>query len=73
MSLGSHGVQFSLFAGDSGVVASLKIAAFVVPTGLVGGYIGGHLMHRLPRNWVRAAFIAVVLLGAYKLLTVPAR
>lgn len=73
LTLGSHGVHFPLFAGDSGLMASLKISALVVPTALVGGYMGGHLMHHLPRNWVRAAFIAVLVLGAYQLLTVPAR
>ena len=71
-SLGAS-VHFDLFSSASPVMASLKIAALVVPTGFVGGYVGGHLMHRLPKNWVRAAFLVVVLLGAYKLLTVPAR
>jgi hypothetical protein len=70
-SLGAS-IHFDLFSSASPVVASLKIAALVVPTGFVGGYIGGHLMHRLPKNWVRAAFLVVVILGAYKLLTVPA-
>lgn len=63
-------IDFSLFAGDSPLTASLKIAAFIVPTGFVGGYIGGHLMHRLPRDLVRTLFIMVVVWGAYKLLSV---
>jgi uncharacterized membrane protein YfcA len=67
------GIHFDLFSAASPVAASLKIAALVMPTGFAGGYIGGRLMHCLPKNWVRAAFLVVVILGAYKLLTVPAR
>jgi len=73
LSLGEHGIQFAMFAGDSVVMASALIAAFIVPTGLVGGYLGGHLMHRLPKNLVRAAFVAVLICGAYKLLTIRPR
>jgi uncharacterized membrane protein YfcA len=49
---------------------SLKIAAWIIPTALLGGFVGGHLMHLLPRWVVRGLFIAVCLVGAWKLLTV---
>jgi len=49
---------------------SLKIAAFVIPTALLGGFWGGHLMHLLHRHLVRGLFIGVCALGAWKLLTV---
>ena len=52
------------------ITESLKIAAWVCPTALVGGFLGGHLMHFLPRNLVRGLFIAVCVWGAWKLLTV---
>ena len=52
------------------VADSLKIAAWVIPGAIVGGFIGGHLMHTLPKNIVRAIFIGVCLMAAIKLLTV---
>lgn len=55
---------------DISILESLKIAAFVIPSGILGGYWGGHLMHRLPRLWVQMLFIAVCALSAWKLLTV---
>lgn len=59
--LAQHGIA----VGDS-----LKIAACVIPGAIVGGYWGGHLMHALPKNLVRAIFIGVCLMAALKLLTV---
>lgn len=49
---------------------SLRIAVLILPTGILGGYLGGHLMHALPRNLVRAVFTAVCILAAFRLLTV---
>lgn len=59
--LPQHGIAIS---------ESLKIAALVVPTALLGGFWGGHLMHLLHRQLVRGIFIGVCVLGAWKLLTV---
>ncbi|MDH4203658.1 MAG: sulfite exporter TauE/SafE family protein [Phycisphaerae bacterium] len=59
--LPQHGLEIS---------ESLKIAACVIPGAIVGGYWGGHLMHALPKNIVRAVFIGVCILAAVKLLTV---
>ncbi|MBL7214833.1 MAG: sulfite exporter TauE/SafE family protein [Phycisphaerae bacterium] len=59
--LGQHGIEIS---------QSLKIAAFVIPGAILGGFLGGHLMHALPKNVVRTAFILVCILAAVKLLTV---
>ena len=50
---------------------ALKLAAWVVPTALLGGFIGGHLMHYLPKQLIRGFFIVVCIFGAWKLLTVP--
>lgn len=53
---------------------SVRIALWVLPAGMIGGYLGGVLMHKLPKNLVRAVFTAVCLLAAYRLLTVqPSR
>jgi uncharacterized membrane protein YfcA len=49
---------------------SLKIAACIIPGAILGGTIGGHLMHALPKNIVRAAFILICIIAAVKLLTV---
>jgi uncharacterized membrane protein YfcA len=59
--LAQHGIAL----GDS-----LKIAACVIPGAILGGYVGGRLMHALPKNIVRAIFIGVCILAAVKLLTV---
>lgn len=59
--LPQHGLEIS---------ESLKIAACVIPGAIVGGFVGGHLMHALPKNIVRAIFIGVCLMAALKLLTV---
>ena len=53
-----------------GVTESLRIAVFIIPGAIIGGYIGGRLMHALPKNIVRAVFIAVCIIAAIKLLTV---
>jgi len=52
------------------IFESLKIAACVIPGAIAGGYWGGHLMHALPKNIVRAGFIGICLMAALKLLTV---
>ncbi len=59
--LPQHGVAVS---------ESLKMAAMVIPGAIIGGFFGGHLMHALPKNLVRAVFILVCIAAAIKLLTV---
>jgi len=61
VTLGMHGID---------VIESFKIAACVVPTAIIGGYMGGHSMHILPRKAVRIAFIIIVIISAIKMLTV---
>jgi uncharacterized membrane protein YfcA len=51
-------------------IDSLKIAACIIPGAIIGGTIGGHLMHTLPKNIVRTVFILVCIIAAIKLLTV---
>lgn len=55
---------------DLEILRSVEIAALVLPTGILGGYLGSHLMHKLPRNLIRGFFVAVCFLAAWKLLTV---
>ncbi|AQT68353.1 Sulfite exporter TauE/SafE [Anaerohalosphaera lusitana] len=61
LTLGQHGID---------IAESLKIAGIVIPTAILGGFWGGHLMHAIPRSWVRAAFILIAAVGAVKMLTV---
>ncbi len=59
--LGQHGIEIS---------ESLKIAGWIMPGSLIGGYIGGILMHKLSQNFIRGLFIVILLLAATKLLMV---
>jgi uncharacterized membrane protein YfcA len=68
--LGRHGISFEVFPMDNPVWISLKIAAIVAPTAFLGGFLGGHMMHKLPKNVVRGVFIVIVVLAAIRLLTV---
>lgn len=49
---------------------SLLMSLWISPPAIVGGFLGGRLLHILPRVWVQVVFIGVVLFSAYKLLTV---
>jgi len=51
------------------IAMSLGIAAILIPTAFVGGYVGGFLTHWLPRHYLRLAFICLMLYGGYRLLT----
>lgn len=61
LTLGVHGLT---------IAASLKIVAVVTPTAIIGGFVGGQLMHKLPVNVVRAVFVCLLLAAAYKLIGV---
>jgi uncharacterized membrane protein YfcA len=61
ITLTKHGIA----VGDS-----LKIAVVVIPTAVIGGLIGGRLLHKLPKNIVRLVFIALLIIAAIKMLTV---
>jgi len=55
--------------GNDGTVArSLMLAGVLAPTAMIGGYIGGHLTHKLPLRIVRIVFIIVMGLAAWKML-----
>ena len=47
---------------------SLAIAAFLAPTAVLGGLIGGRLTHALPLTWVRVAFILLLLWAGIDML-----
>jgi uncharacterized membrane protein YfcA len=51
--------------------AGLILAACLAPTCALGGRIGASLTHRLPIRHVRMAFIALMLLAAWRMLALP--
>jgi uncharacterized membrane protein YfcA len=53
-----------------GIAQSLKIAALVIPSAIVGAFLGSRAMHRLPSKVVRVVFILLCALACYRLLTV---
>lgn len=61
LTLSTHGIA---------ITESLKIAVFVIPTAFIGGYCGGHFLHKLPKTIVRVIFIIMMILASYKMLTV---
>jgi uncharacterized membrane protein YfcA len=46
------------------------MAAVIIPGSIVGAFIGGRGVHKLPSNVVRAVFVLLMALACYKLLTV---
>lgn len=54
--LGHHGIQVS---------ESLQLALLLIPTAIVGSYVGGRLTHALPRRVLRVVFIVFMLTMAY--------
>jgi len=62
--LGQHQLQLS---------QSLLIAATLVPSAFVGGYVGAQLTHRLPNQPVRLVFLLLMVVAAWKMWTVQPR
>lgn len=62
--------NITLTQHDIGVLDSIKIAAIVVPTAILGAFIGSRLMYKLPKDIVRVVFIGLLIVVAVKLLTV---
>jgi uncharacterized protein len=72
LSLEQHQTSFALFNSSSALLDSLKIAGCIVPISIAGAFVGGYLMHKLPKNLVRTVFIIVVIVAALRLLAVQA-
>ena len=51
------------------VTRSVQLAAMLIPTAILGSYIGGRLTHALPRRVLRVVFIVFMLLVAYLTFT----
>jgi len=59
LSLGWHGVD---------PVRPWVLVVLMAPMGVCGALLGSHLVHRLPRLWVRLVFIAFLLWTAWEML-----
>lgn len=66
-SVGAIYKNATLGGHDVALGQSLQLALLMVPTAILGSYIGGYLTHRLPRWALRLAF--VLFMGAMAVLT----
>lgn len=51
-------------------LVSIRIAAIVAVTAVIGSMLGAHLMYKLPKRLVRGILIVILILAAYRMLTV---
>lgn len=68
--IGAFYKNITLSEHNIAVVDSIKIAAVIIPTAMLGGFAGGRLMHKLPKAVVRVVFIALLIVASIKMLTV---
>jgi uncharacterized membrane protein YfcA len=57
----------NVHAGVS-LAETLRLAAFLVPTAIVGGYLGAHFTHIAPRRLLRVAFIILMVYAGWTLV-----
>lgn len=67
--VGAFYKNITLAKHEIAVVESLKIAGVVIPMAMAGSFVGSRLMHKLPKNIVRIAFIGLLIVASYKMLT----
>jgi len=48
---------------------SVRTAAAIIPTAIVGGFVGGRMVHIIPKTIVRTVFILLMLVVCYRMLT----
>jgi len=65
--------NYTLTAAGTPLTDSLRLAIVLIPTAMVGSYLGAGLTHALPVRAVRGAFVALMLYAAWRLGTMPAR
>jgi len=57
--------NLTLSAHTVPLIDSLQLAAMLIPTAILGSYLGGHLTHALPRRILRIVYIVFLLVVAY--------
>ncbi len=61
--------NLSLQNVDQNAVDSIRIAAFIIPGALIGGWIGAKLTKVLPSKAIRVVFSVLVVIAGYKLFS----
>jgi len=59
-------VKLASLGGNLGT--AWLIVGILAPTAIIGGLVGSHLTHRLPKTYVRVAFIVFMVWTAYEML-----
>ncbi len=67
--VGAFCKNITLSQHNIALLESIKIAAVIIPTASIASFAGGRLMHILPKNIVRVAFIGLLAAASYKMLT----
>ena len=68
---GAYYKNATLPAADLSPWHSVTLAALLLPTAIIGGLLGAQLTHRLPLRSVRAVFVMMLIVAAWKLAAVP--
>jgi len=50
------------------MMETLQLAGFLIPTAMVGGYLGAHFTHIVPRRLLRVAFIILMVYAGWTLV-----
>ena len=66
--LGAVYKNATLSQHDLNTFSSLTLAGLLIPTAIVGGWLGARLTHTLPTRAVRAVFIVVLLVAGWRML-----
>jgi uncharacterized protein len=63
--IGAINKNLTLPEHDVAIADSLRLAAMLIPTAILGGYLGGKLTHIIPRRALRLVFIVFMIVIAY--------
>ncbi|HSW44700.1 MAG TPA: sulfite exporter TauE/SafE family protein, partial [Phycisphaerae bacterium] len=69
--LGAFYKNYTNAAAGVPLADSLRLALFLIPTAMIGGFLGARFTHLMPRRLLRAAFIILMLYAGYALLSRP--
>jgi uncharacterized protein len=61
-------IKLASLGGD--LATAWLIIAILAPTAIIGGFAGSHLTHRIPKTYVRIAFVVFMAWTAYEMLAV---
>ncbi len=70
--IGASVKNYFLVARGLALTDSLRLAVVLIPTAMLGSYLGAGLTHSLPVRTVRVVFVGLMLYAAWRLGTLPA-